>query len=382
MTRDMSSESTALTSQIVRRFAGTNTFERFLRALRTTAPGEPVVVSGLRASAVSVFGVAAVQHFHEGAPCLLLVTSNAERASDLYEDLCFFGGIDAYHFPKSELLPYEQDEPSLEEQLKHLEVLHALTISPSRSQPFVCATSIEALLTRVPSLDVLRENLIELQWGQAVDTLGLARRLVELGYERVPTVERRGEFSIRGGIVDVFPLDTEHGVRLDLFGAEIESIRWFDVHTQRSLRREAEIGSITILPARLQALFHVAFQRQAETGQRCLQSLAELLPKNSLVLLDTPETYPLLAEHFAQVVNRRYLERLAADSSIPAPEQLYCRLPEVLEALQSHRVVHHSVVEESLAVADFDSHSFDSVTPSLEYYLTQFRKQVAQGRFV
>jgi transcription-repair coupling factor (superfamily II helicase) len=372
----------SLTAHIIERFARTQAFRAVQSALERGSEGRPIVVTGLRASALAAFSVA-LSHARPGrTPCVLLVTSNAERAADLYEDLSFLGIVDAYHFPKSELLPYEQEDAPLEEQLKHLEVLHALTGPLSGAKPFVCATSVEALLARVPSLEVVRAHLLELKWGEQVDTVALTQQLLQLGYERVPTVERRGEFSVRGGIVDIFPLDTEHGIRLDLFGTEIESIRWFDVHTQRSLRRAGEIESVTILPARLQALFEAALQRESETGASHLVSLVELLPADAAIVLDTPETYSLLADRFWQVVEKRYRERSASGAAALPPERLYARLEDVLDAAAKREVVQHSVVEEGNALADFSCHSFDAVTPSLEYYLSQFRKQVAEKRLV
>ncbi|MGC8741221.1 MAG: transcription-repair coupling factor [Candidatus Sumerlaeaceae bacterium] len=375
--------SQSLTSQLATRFARTSAFERVSRSLARAGVGEAVYVAGLRGSALATFAAALAQG--EGRvpwPFILLVTSNAEKASDFYDDLSFFGQIEALHFPKSELLPYEEEEPSLEEQLKRLEVLHALCSLESARQPYVCVSSIEALLSRVPRLELLREHLVTLTWGATLDTAELAHRLVALGYERVPTVERRGEFSIRGGIVDVFPLDTEHGIRVDLFGTEIESLRWFDVHTQRSLKREGEIEAVTILPAREHTLFEVAIRREGDSDQAQLTSLIELLPPSALIIFDTPETYPLLAEHFHQIVERRFRERGGTERGLPAPHELYLSLDELKRAANAHKAVYHTVTEEDRAVAVFDTHSFDGVTPSLEYYLSQFRKQLAQGRTV
>ncbi len=374
----------SLSAQIVSRFARTATFEKVQNVVGRATPGEPVVVAGLRGSALAVFAAALAQGDanHSSRPFVLLVTSNAEKAADYYDDLGFFGHVAALHFPKSELLPYEEEEPSLEEQLKHIEVLHALCTIQEAAQPYVGVTSVEALLTRVPRLELLREHLITLQWGASLDTAELARQLVVLGYERVPTVEKRGEFSIRGGIIDIFPLDTEHGIRVDLFGAEIESLRWFDVHTQRSLKRGGEPETITILPARERMLHEVALRRELETGQSHLTSLVELLPPDAVVIFDTPETYPLLADHFHQMVERRYRERGGAERGLIPPEQLYLTLDDVFRASLQRQVIRHSVTEESRAIANFDTHSFDAVTPNLEYYLSQFRKQLSQGRTV
>ena len=160
------------------------------------------------------------------------------------------------------------------------------------------------------------------------------------------TVERRGEFSVRGGIVDIFPLDTEHGLRVDLFGTEIESIRRFDVHTQRSLRKLGEVESVTILPASTRVLWQAALQQDASPASGHLVPLVDLLPADAVVVFDTPETYALLADRFHQVVERRFHER-ASQQSLPPPSLLYVTLPDFLTASLRLRTIHHSVVEES-----------------------------------
>ncbi len=357
------------------------------RGERQTPAHEPIVVTGLRGSALTTLAAAltlAPESCGESgdAPVLLLVTANAERAADHYDDLGFYGFVDSYHYPKSELLPYEDEEPSLEAQLKHIEVYHALSAAERRERPIVCVTSIEALLERVPSLDIIRSHQLTLRWGQSIDTHELAAKLVNLGYERVTTVERRGEFAVRGGIVDLFPLDTEHGLRLDLFGTEIESIRWFDVHTQRSLRREGELESVTLLPARERMLKAAALAAEAEGVEGGLVAFVDLLPPHALLILDTPETYPVLADHFHNVVQRRWRERAEPAREFAPPEQLYVSLEELTGRLARWRQIHHSVVEESRAVADFATRSFDGVSPSFEYYAAQFRTQLGEGRTV
>lgn len=373
-------ESKSLTTLLVQRFAATSTFERVRAALEAGPAGAGVslAVRGLKASALSTC-VAALVAASEREPSLaVLVTANAERAADLYADLQFFGFLDAYHYAKPDLLPYEQDEPPLEEQLKHLEWLHAVASPEGNERPGVCVTSIEALLQRVPALEIVRDHVLTIRWGEPLDLQRVAARLVELGYERVPTVEKRGEFSIRGGILDVFPLDTEHAVRVDLFGTDIESIRWFDVRTQRSLRPGGDLESVTLLPARERTLYEAALASSAlEVETPSLVTFFELLPESALVVFDTPETYALLAERFFQVVGREYEKH--ASSQPPPPDVLYASLDEVLGTARHRlRVLEHTLVEEKSTLADFSCGSFDHIVPSLEFYLTQIRKHLAE----
>ncbi|MFI5122246.1 MAG: hypothetical protein ACHQJ5_05070, partial [Vicinamibacteria bacterium] len=91
-----------------------------------------------------------------------------------------------------------------------------------------------ALAEAVPDAS-LRPAGFVLHRGEEVDLGDVAELLVEAGYERTEQVEERGQFSVRGGILDVFPATEERAARLELFGDEIESIRWFSTFTQRSL---------------------------------------------------------------------------------------------------------------------------------------------------
>src|SRR5690606_11515869 len=136
-------------------------------------------------------------------PMIMLVTGNYERSGELYDDLMFFGVAATHHYPRTQLLPYDDDEPLLEEQVKHLEFLRLLAeLEASKTgatTPTVGVTSIEALFTRVPDLKSFRDLTVRVEFAQSFDPEEFADQVVELGYERVSTVESRGEFSVRGG---------------------------------------------------------------------------------------------------------------------------------------------------------------------------------------
>src|ERR671924_195662 len=114
------------------------------------------------------------------------------------------------------------------------------------------ADEIEAFAERVPDAS-LRPAGFALSRGEEVDLTDVSELLVEAGYERVDQVEERGQFAVRGGILDVFPATEERAARLELFGDEIESVRWFSTFTQRSLG-DAEV--IELSPAAELALEH------------------------------------------------------------------------------------------------------------------------------
>ena len=174
--------------------------------------------------------------------------------------------------------------------------LDALTSNDERRTtndvPVVVASAV-ALAEAVPDASLRPEGFI-LHRGESVDLGDVAELLAEAGYERTEQVEDRGQFAIRGGILDVFPATSERAARLELFGDEIESIRWFSTFTQRSLG-DAEF--IELDPAAELALEHRELADLADDEEE-RPDIAEILPVDSfrapLDLID-PETAVLIA---------------------------------------------------------------------------------------
>jgi transcription-repair coupling factor (superfamily II helicase) len=154
--------------------------------------------------------------------------------------------------------------------------LDALTGTAEGDEPPLVVASAVALAEAVPDAALRPEGFV-LHRGEDVDLGDVAGLLVEAGYERVDQVDERGQFSVRGGILDVFPSTEERAARVELFGDEIESIRWFSTFTQRSL---GEAERIELAPAAELALEHRELaELAAEDGER--PDVAELLPLDS-----------------------------------------------------------------------------------------------------
>ena len=352
---------------------------RLREALGRAKNNPRIAIRGLRAGSLPAAVGAVVRDGPDGQappwPAVMLVTANHERAVELFDDLRFFGYGNCFHYPKPELLPYEADEPPLEEQVKHLEFLHALASRREGAPPLLCVTSIEALFPRVPPLDILRAMCLPVEWGEPLDTAAFADRAAAIGYTRVATVEARGEFAVRGGIVDIFPVNTDNPLRIDLFGTEIESMRWFDVHTQRSLRGEDNLERVMVLPARQRVVLEAAL---AAAGHAALPTLPDLLPEGSLLIIDTPETYPVLDERHRQITTRQFAEHGAGR---PEPARLFATLAEIEAAGRRFTQVQHSLILDTpgLRTIAAETSSFETVKPSLEHYITQVRRRLADG---
>ncbi|MBU6281467.1 transcription-repair coupling factor, partial [bacterium] len=169
-------------------------------------------------------------------------------------------------FPAWDVPPFSPTSPSAETVAQRIEGLWHLAQTPN---PVVVASA-DAMLQRVVSPDVLRRAVAYLVQGDELDLDAFAARLVDWGYRRRPLVEERGDFAVRGGLVDVFATGSDDPVRLELLGDVIESIRAFDPGTQR---RVADREEALVLPA---AEFPASAMRDPAVARRIEDRAREL----------------------------------------------------------------------------------------------------------
>ncbi len=180
-----------------------------------------------------------------GRPALV-VTADDRSARDLARDLNAFTGPRSVRYYPSRGTGYESHvAPPPHLVGLRIAALDALTGEGAAGEPPLVVASAIALAEAVPDAG-LRPAGFTLHLGEEVDLADVAELLVECGYERLDQVEERGQFALRGGILDVYPATEERAVRLELFGDEIESLRWFSTFTQRSL---GEAERVEISPA-------------------------------------------------------------------------------------------------------------------------------------
>jgi transcription-repair coupling factor (superfamily II helicase) len=187
----------------------------------------------------------------------LVVVATGREAEDVAAALRnLVDDLELLEFPSWETLPHERLSPSPEtvgKRLKVLTRLHELSNSDARpTHPIIVLASVRAVLQ--PVVAHLGDHPpLRLKKGSDYWLPELTLKLVEMAYQRVDMVTKRGEFAARGGILDIFPTTSEHAVRLEFFGDELEEIREFSVADQRSLVREAgsqHIQGVDIYPAR------------------------------------------------------------------------------------------------------------------------------------
>ena len=171
----------------------------------------------------------------------LVVTYDDIRAREIYEDFgCF--RQDVWLYPAKDLLFYSADIHGNLMTRQRLQVLRHLMEDPSG----VVVTTLDGLMDRLLPSEQLESQTAVLKNGEELDLEKWKERLARMGYERTGQVDGMGQFSIRGGILDIFPLTEEQPVRIELWDTEVDSIRTFDLESQRSIE---QLEEIVIYPA-------------------------------------------------------------------------------------------------------------------------------------
>jgi len=298
--------------------------------------GETVVAQGLSGAAPLVMVAAA--HRARRERLWVLVATHPEAAEQATADLeALLGEGAVFLYPQRESLPYEEAEPHLEIGGARVEALEAL-LSGRAALLVTTARAMQELSPAVEGLDDLR---LAIRVGQTVRLPELAETLEGMGFERVATVEEVGQFALRGGIVDVFGFGTPEPARIELFGDEVESIRFFDILSQLSVRavQELELLPVDLRPA-AQASTPARAAAPSEAAESDRRSLLDYLPPETVVVhLAGSATRPELERTWAEVQRlydaeakrgtrpegpeRHFLPALEAEARLAALPQLF-----------------------------------------------------------
>jgi transcription-repair coupling factor (superfamily II helicase) len=335
---------------------------------------------------------------------IVAITAGAREADKFYDDLAFFLGEERaaaplrrrlHLFPSWEVLPFENLSPHPDNLAGRLEGLYKLIEEPA---PILIATP-AALMQRVISKDALKRSYLYLVAGQDLARELLLEHLVEWGFQNVPLVEERGDFSVRGGIVDIFSPGYARPFRLEFDGDRVETLREFNPATQRT---QQAVEELLLLPMKefslkgaggseaLRRLEQRALELELERGERnrLLQSVREgipfpgiefllpyfcsglvpffsYLPKDTLIWLDGADRIEAESERFGRLAWERHQSALEERRLAAPVEALYMNEHEWREALKPFSRVHG----ESLTILAASERALES-TLTVESYLT------------
>ncbi len=213
----------------------------------------------------------------------VIACSSAEKARQVYEEYKFLSA-DTWLYPAKDLLFYDVDVKSRDLVSERMRVLQALFMAEAAAgdgRPadgsFTVVTTFDAFMDGLLPKEEIRSRILRIGSTDTLDLEDEALTLVKLGYERDAQVEEPGQFAIRGGILDVFPLTQDVPVRIELWGDQVDSIRTFDVESQRSLENLSE------------AVLYPASEYPEGAGPRRVSFLDYFPTDETLLFLDEPD---------------------------------------------------------------------------------------------
>ena len=241
---------------------------------------------------------------------ILVVTHSSKRATELAAELGeIIEGI--WEFPAWETLPHERLSPNSDTVAKRISTL--MNIAQARIVVTTARALVQPINAAINALPPLN-----LEIGQELEFTSLIRELSDRAYNRVDLVERRGDFAVRGGIVDIFPPLSAHPVRIEFFGDEIEELKYFEIGDQRTFA--PVVGPLPIIPCR-----EILITEEIKTRASELKSI-----------------YPQLREIFAKIEAGIYVEGIESLASVlqPGMKSLIDYLPEGCEIInvESERI--------------------------------------------
>ena len=206
----------------------------------------------------------------DGCRYKVIICSSESKAKQIYEEYRFLDRS-VYLYPAKDLLFYQADLRSKELVRERMEVLEAVI----EGRPLTVVASFDALMDSLLPKEIIAGRTIRVSYDGTLELSAMEKALADLGYERVVQIEGPGQFAVRGGILDVFPLTEELPVRIELWGDEVDSIRTFDVESQRSIENLTEAS---ICPS-------IEFPGEGEQGV----SFLDYFPADeTLLFLDEP----------------------------------------------------------------------------------------------
>jgi len=337
----------------------------------------PVRITGLRGASRAL--VAAELIRAQGKRPVLLLTTHSRAADALAEDLRLALGereneTRVFQFPRHDTLPYERFSPQPFVITQRMAVLYRLlrSFDVAEEAPIVVAP-FSALLTRVPARARVRAHTTHLEVGQTIDRDLLIEKLAGAGYSRVAIVEDPGEFSVRGGIVDLFPPHRLLPSRVEFFDDEIESIREFDPASQRSQEKcehvdasppQELLADREQIVARADSVRELALEQENEDDaiEELLDTLLrgslppgiealgpliqpdqecaiDYLPDDTLILIDDPASGHERLTKYCEEALRNHEAARDAGRTVVAPEVLMLTRDELEAAVRERNPV-------------------------------------------
>jgi len=407
-----------LASALHQRFLDCPQYARLLARTARAYQGE-LQIAGLSDSAKSLILSLLL---HEVKRPFFLVASDNHQAARYYQELSNLSSHPVFLYPASEVSPYEQVLSSADTISGQMEVLQHI-LSSSSDQPYMVVLPARALMQRVLDRETLFSHTLRIKTGDTVEPGSLAAAMTRLGYARESLVTLRGEFSIRGDIIDVFP-SFGPPVRIELFGDQVESIRVFNIDNQRSVE---EIGAASVTPrwwvvlsapevlvSRIQSVSDQSMEALADEAAETLRAvlnndlpafeagnypeaaeyyapfvhekfatIVDYMPSQALLLFDEWDTVAAALNSFEQKLDAAFEEGLGAGRLLPLPRPLHAQVAELVQAFKSRQRAFLASMphleEGNGQPVQFDCHGVERFNSQMQQLVERIRQWKREG---
>ena len=249
---------------------------------------------------------------------ICIVTYNELQAKEILK-YCQYFSKEVVMFPKKEITTYEFEAQSKDLLYTRIEALNKMFIDKAE----IVILPIESVMQPIISKDILYENILKFQVSKSYNIEEIKEKLVKLGYERCDLIEGRGQFSIRGDIIDIAVSQTE-GARIELWGDEVDSIRYFNISSQRSIEN---LQKIEIYPAN---------EELGETKGNVL----EYINDNYIVFLDEANKIKLRMESILESNELVIKDLIDKKKKIPYVLKNMYKYQEIFSKLEKYQNIH------------------------------------------
>ena len=372
-------------------------------------------IEGLRDSSSKAFFIARL--YQTISRPITIITAGQDEAEGLLSDINIFLNLNSsifnlqssiYYFPPWEILPYEPISPHKDISGERLKVLSSIMESDGS---FILLAPVESIIQRLIPKEVLRETILRFSVKDSLERDIISEYLIIGGYKSSDIVEDKGEFSIRGGILDVYPPDSDNPFRIEFMGDEIESIREFDSATQRSVK---DVKEIKIVPARELIITEDRIQKAEDRNIKIItdrikaglsipgierlapyfyemDALFDYVPSDAIVILDEPSYVYKKIKDFWQLIEKEYEQSIQRKELSPSPAKLYIpedKLKERLEAGITIQLAALSLSEETIppvppllkgGMGGFDIKPIEQFKGNFDLFLEGLNKWLIDG---
>ncbi len=298
-------------------------------------------ISGLSGSSLSII---LASMYETDAQTTVFILNDADEAAYLYNDLrSLLSDEKVLFFPSSFKKTIRLSQLDSSNEILRTEALNTILNSP---QPLFLITYPEAIVQKVISTDGFQNKTLRIKSGEEIEIDFLVETLIEYGFNRVDFVYEPGQFSVRGGIVDIFSFSFELPFRLDFFGDEIESIRVFDIESQLSKEEKKQIDIVPDLHKNNENSHLVAlpdfFNKKTEyhfTDAQFVRDRINQIYDELLVKANEKEHFPDL--HTSHITGDEFLQRIADDKKIEWGNTSYFKSKQKIEFSTSPQPIFH-----------------------------------------